>query len=134
MFDWKPEYAVGISEIDRQHQELFRMANEIYDRVLDVQNDTEMGAVMELLDALGAYAGDHFSLEESLLMRYDYPQLAEHQLEHEGFRAQLAEMLEGQLSQKQVITELIKFITQWIFKHICSADMAYAPYLKAQLH
>ena len=136
MFEWKPEYAVGIAEIDRQHQELFRMAEEIYDMALDVNGESHMQQVMDLLIALKQYANDHFDLEESLMGRYEYPGLEAHSREHEKFRTQLAEMsiIKENQSQKQVVTELIKFITQWIFRHICTEDAAYSPFLRARLH
>lgn len=136
MFEWKQEYAIGISEIDRQHQELFRMADEIYDMVLDISGDSQLQQVTDLMAALKQYAEDHFALEESLLVRYEYPELEAHKREHASFRAQVAELSQAKGSQTQqaVLTELIKFMTQWIFRHIRSADVDYAPYLKAKLH
>ncbi len=136
MFKWKPEYAVGIAEIDRQHQELFRMAEEIYDLVVDVDGDVQMNQVQDLLAALKQYADEHFDLEESLMVRYEYPDLEDHRLKHQEFRTQLAELsvMHESQSAKQMVTELIKFVTQWIFKHVCTEDIIYAPYLRAKLH
>lgn len=136
MFEWKAEYAVGISEIDRQHQELFRMGSEIYDLVLDVSGEAPPEQVFSLVEALKGYAEEHFALEESLMERYEYPDLEEHRKAHEGFRSHVAEISKGgeDQSRTQMVTELIKFITQWVFKHICTEDAAYAPYLKSRLH
>ncbi len=136
MFEWKPQYAVGITEIDRQHQELFRMAGEIYDMVLALDDAGQTEHILELLAGLKQYAGAHFVLEESLMDRYDYPDLEAHRQEHEKFRTDLAALSVDQESRspKQTVTELIKFITQWIFKHICTVDPGYAPLLRAQLH
>lgn len=136
MFEWKPEYAVGITEIDRQHQELFRMADEIYDMVVDVSEEEQMAEVFRLLAALKHYADEHFSLEESLMARYEYPGVEAHRQEHDKFRVQLETLSAEKESQtrQQMVTELIKFITQWIFQHIRTVDTAYAPLLRAQLH
>jgi len=136
MFEWKPQYAVGITEIDRQHQELFRMASEIYDMVLALDDAGQTEHILELLAGLKQYADAHFVLEESLMDRYDYPDLEAHRQEHEKFRTDLAALSVHQESRspKQTVTELIKFITQWIFKHICTVDPGYAPLLRAQLH
>lgn len=136
MFEWKPEYAVGITEIDRQHQELFRMADEIYEMVLETSGEDQMQQVMDLVAALKQYAEDHFTLEESLLERYDYSEIEAHRQEHEKFRVQLEvlSVTDESRTQKQMVTELMKFITQWIFQHIRTADVAYAPTLRAQLH
>lgn len=136
MFEWKQEYALGISEIDRQHQELFRMADEIYDMVLEVSGDFQTQRIADLMTALNQYAEDHFALEESLLVRYEYPELEAHKREHDSFRLQVAELSQAKESQiqREVLTELIKFMTQWIFRHIRLTDAEYAPYLKAKLH
>lgn len=136
MFEWKPQYAVGISEIDRQHQELFRMAGEIYDMVLLPGEADHTARILELLSGFRKYADAHFVLEESLMARYDYPDMETHRQEHESFRSQVAELSAYQEanSSRQTVTELIKFVTQWIFKHVCTVDPAYGPLLRAQLH
>ena len=43
---WTPEYAVGVEEIDRQHQELFSRINDLLEACQRGEGKQEVGKVL----------------------------------------------------------------------------------------
>ena len=85
MSDWRPEYSVGIAKIDDQHKSLFRLLGELSVAIIQInQND-----IKYILNTLENYMLYHFSSEEHLMDKYDYPDLEEHKNEHEEFKARV---------------------------------------------
>ncbi|MCK8060538.1 MULTISPECIES: bacteriohemerythrin [unclassified Fusibacter] len=126
LFNWKPEYATTITEIDVQHMELVRLGRQI-EKLLFSGAEDIYDELVELIDSLKAYTIYHFASEESLLERYAYPALDAHQVEHQKFIDELNEidLSELDINQKAYAMDLIKFISKWIFSHILGADSDY---------
>src|SRR4051794_26408741 len=79
MFEWKPEYSVGINSIDGQHQNLFVLARDLHTAMSSGQGKLAVGRI---LDRLVHYTATHFAHEERLMEQCQYPGLANHQMEH----------------------------------------------------
>ena len=65
MIAWDKKYSTGIGVIDEQHQELFKMANELAD---SIKNNTEIDRPY-LIARLEVYSLYHFTSEEHLMLR-----------------------------------------------------------------
>ena len=85
---WTSTLAVGVPELDSQHQELFRRIDRLLDAVLR-QDRSEAG---RLLEFLGGYVRDHFAAEERLMAEVSYPDAERHVREHRDFARRLAEL------------------------------------------
>lgn len=61
---WSSEFALGVDEIDQQHQALVGMINALD---ASTRDDSSSDTVRQLLRDLNDYVRDHFAFEERLM-------------------------------------------------------------------
>ncbi|HWI81989.1 bacteriohemerythrin [Ramlibacter sp.] len=127
LFVWDAKYTLNIAEIDAQHQRLFALFNELYDAMQQGRGNDIVGQVLaDVVD----YTGYHFATEERLLRQYGYPEAASHHVEHASLSEQangLRKKLDG--SQGEVALATLKFLCDWLNRHILGSDKKFAPFL-----
>jgi len=130
-FLWEPEYAIGHVEIDRQHQKIIAILNQLYDllgRQPAPPSETE-----QLFDRLADYVSTHFAYEEELLLGVGYPadDLAEHKQTHNRLLAKVQRIAAAQRDgDATALAELLPFLYgNWLIEHICGTDRLYAGYV-----
>ncbi len=127
---WTPLLAVGVPEIDRQHQALFAAFAELVDAVLAGQ---AAGQVSRLLDFLARYVVEHFSAEERAMQASAYPGSAAHKAEHDAFVAEL-QALRDQLRRDgpndALAAALGGRVRSWLSFHIGGSDRAMGRHLQ----
>jgi hemerythrin-like metal-binding protein len=129
MFEWKPQFSVGIGSIDGQHQNLFAIARELYAAMSAGQGKLAVGRV---LDRLVQYTAIHFAHEERLMQQFQYPSFAKHQEEHRMLTRQvLAFQADYEAGRVAMSIQLLNFLKDWLEHHIQTEDSAYAPYVKS---
>ncbi|MBI5092471.1 MAG: hemerythrin family protein [Candidatus Hydrogenedentes bacterium] len=79
---WDEKYSVGISEIDRQHQRLIQMINDLHEALVAERGQQ---ALTEIVGRMLDYTIYHFAAEETLLKNNGYALYDAHQQEHAGF-------------------------------------------------
>lgn len=129
-FVWKAGFALGIDEIDHQHQMLLKYLNDcicyasVHDRTVDTHG---------IIDELKAYARLHFTAEESLLRKIGYPEADLHQQRHRLFEDQVAQMEKAVSNgEKYAVTSLVSFLKDWYMQHVLVEDKRYAEYMQAK--
>ena len=128
MFEWKPQYSVQIASIDGQHQNLFRLAEELYAAMASGQGKA---ALAKILDRLVQYTTVHFAHEERLMNQHNYPDRNAHVAEHRKLTQQVLAFQKDFESGKALMTvEVLHFLRDWLSHHIAQSDQKYAPYLK----
>ena len=128
MFDWKPEYSVGIKSIDGQHQNLFAIARELYTAMNGGQGKLVLGRI---LDRLVQYTSVHFAHEERLMQQCQYPGLVKHQQEHKILTKKVQDFhADFEAGRCAMSIQLLHFLKEWLAHHIQAEDTAYAPYVK----
>jgi diguanylate cyclase (GGDEF)-like protein/hemerythrin-like metal-binding protein/PAS domain S-box-containing protein len=73
---WKPRYACGQQTLDKEHRQLFQLANALLDQA--TARNVESSALNRAFDALLAHIVQHFTDEEEILRAHGYARLAEH--------------------------------------------------------
>jgi hemerythrin len=127
MFEWKPEYSLGVAALDAEHRKLFGMAEELHAAMMAGQ---ARPALAGLLEALLVYTGQHFADEERLMRLRDYPLRAAHKAEHDKLtRRAHAFREEFRAGRMAISVDLLSFLKDWLTKHIQGSDRQYAPYL-----
>ena len=76
---WCDEYNVNVEEIDIQHQKMFELVKNLHSSV-EARRDKKN--LRDLLVELVEYTRMHFTSEEQLMEKYDYPEREEHFKEH----------------------------------------------------
>lgn len=120
-------YAIGIPELDEQHQVLLECVTRLTDARDAQQREL---AVFFTLREFDHYARVHFAVEEALMRMFDYPGIDAHVREHAGF-VEHVESMQKLVLQRDVRDELFLFLQDWLAKHVRGEDRNYADYLLA---
>lgn len=125
---WKSVYNVGIDSIDKQHKQLFILANKVYDaqnlRIADKED-----YIKSLLKQSVALTISHFEYEEQLMKKYHYPGYAQHLKEHNDLRKRLQEEVSRISKTNRIDTfRLAQFIKDWMMHHVAISDNDYKIY------
>lgn len=122
-FVWKPEYAVGVPEIDRHHQDLFALVDRIERTGLGERD------LVGLIARLDEDMAKHFREEEAHMREIGYPDLARHAREHRGFLEWLDSVKRTYARSGEAPFALAEqvnaYMEQWFVNHILRSDMAY---------
>ncbi|TSC51938.1 MAG: hemerythrin [Parcubacteria group bacterium LiPW_41] len=125
--EWKPEYSVGIKLIDEQHQNFFRIVNNIFGLVEGKQesHDNLKKAIFDLSD----YALYHLTTEEEYFEKFDYPDSIHHKEIHDLFRKKMmvyVQAIQNDVhSDKNLVVEVVGFAGNWLADHILRMDKKY---------
>jgi hemerythrin len=127
LITWNDSYSVNIREIDRQHLKLVQIINDLNEAMLKGKaNDV----LAKLLRELVSYTKTHFSNEEGYLDRYGYPDIKAHKLQHSSFVEKISAFSDDfENGRMGVSIEIMKFLKDWLLKHIKGTDMRYVPFL-----
>ncbi len=124
---WAPQFAVGIDEIDRDHQRLISLLNQLHTAVTQGRADNLLN---QMLCDLNEYACKHFAYEEALMNRYKYPYFQEHLYRHDEFREELRELAAKDNNMKTMLSiELLEFLKEWVKDHILREDVKMSKYI-----
>jgi hemerythrin-like metal-binding protein len=127
-FRWLPEYAVGVPEIDREHQGLFALAERLHSAMRAGKGGEFLNPH---LDELIEYTRDHFAHEETLMKRIGYPYYEDHCRQHEELRTKVREMgnraAAGEIS---MTIEVMQFLLSWLRSHTTTSDRRIGTYMR----
>lgn len=123
---WSDEYAVGHPLIDSHHRELFKHFTTLISACRDRKGREEIGRFYTFLDE---YVHYHFSAEEALMADALYPDLANHQRQHQEFVERLRQwqtQFEKSGASFDLLVETNEALFAWLIQHIRMVDMKLA--------
>ncbi len=127
---WHSNYTVNVKEIDKQHQQLISIMNELHDGMKAGKGKEVLSRV---LDELIKYTAFHFKYEEMLFDKFSYPDTAVHKRQHADLVQQVLEYKENFDSGKKILTiEVMDFLKEWLTNHIVGADKNYSSFLNGK--
>ena len=129
MEKWSSKYSVKVPVIDNQHKEIFRLIEELTEAVK--QNiEIDKSYTIARLEVYSLY---HFTTEEHLMKKYNYPETEDHLKEHKKFRVEILRFknvfLESKDEEGKIAEKIIDYLEDWINSHILVTDKKYSPYL-----
>ncbi|MDR3115755.1 MAG: bacteriohemerythrin [Treponema sp.] len=128
---WEDRYSVGIPSIDEQHKELLVLTNKLYDACRDGEEKAR-AYFKEVIRGAVDYVQFHFTSEERIMERINFPELATHKVQHTSFVKQVLEEVKSFESGKSFVpNNFVRFLRDWILTHIALSDIKYAEYLQA---
>ena len=126
MITWNNNLSVNVIEIDMQHKKLVAMINDLND-AMKIGKGKE--AIGKILNDLIVYTATHFKTEERYFAKFGYPDTADHKKEHAAFVQKVNEFKDGFDTGKVTLTiEVMKFLSDWLFKHIMVIDKNYSKF------
>ena len=125
---WRSDYHVGNSQIDAEHQHLFKLINDFHEQC--ARGDVRRNLLL-VLNSLVSYSEEHFQHEEAMMLEAGYPRLARQQAMHENLYSTIYALNE-KLSREdaEVDTETAKFLKNWLVDHILVEDMDFGDFLR----
>lgn len=127
MLSWNEQMSVNVRELDEQHRKLVGMLKTLHEAMRHKQGKE---ALKKIFFGLVNYTASHFAAEERLMQQTGYPEYEEHRQIHEKMTAKvLALQQEFQQGKVGITLDVMKFLENWVEKHIMGTDKKYGPYL-----
>jgi hemerythrin len=126
---WSPRLAVGVVEIDEQHQELFRRVNTLLEAMAAARAKDELARIIAFLTD---YVTQHFGLEARLMEAHRYPGAAEHLGQHAHFVTEfkaLAAEQERLGPSGALAIKFNKLLCDWLRDHVATTDRKLGEFL-----
>lgn len=123
---WTTRLSLGIDTIDKEHQQLVRLINDLDAAIKSGRpNDT----VGQAIDKLSAYTVLHFGREERLFAQHAYPDAAAHKAQHAEFIAKVAAFKAALTAGKLGVSyQVMSFLEDWTQRHIMATDRKYVAF------
>ena len=126
---WSREYELGNDFVDSQHKRLFELVNNIGKSCLEGE---DINTLSKTLDFLLQYTVQHFSDEEALQIKYNFPEYEYHKKLHDEFEATIIEKVsefKDKGSTKDLIDTVNEIVIIWLVNHILKEDMKIGEYI-----
>lgn len=126
LIQWNDGLSVGVVEIDRQHQKLIGMINDLNDAMKQRKGKDVLS---KIINGLTIYTETHFRTEEQYFDQFGYSDANNHKKEHLHFTKKVTEFKDGFDKGKiGVAIEVVTFLSNWLQNHIKGVDKKYGPF------
>jgi hemerythrin len=127
LIKWDASFSVNVEMIDKQHQMLVQMVNDLNNAML---NGNEKETVGKLIDKLITYAAMHFAREEHYFDTFGYPETDMHKNQHDDFEKKVSAFEVDFKADRQILSQdIIQFLSNWLVEHIKGSDKKFGPFL-----
>ena len=128
LVEWEDRFVIGIPIVDKQHQRLVELTNDLYLACLQ-NTETANRRFMEALHEAVEYVRYHFSTEEKMMLLLEFPDYVTHKKEHESFILEiLAQTKKFTIKNHLVPNRFVHYLKEWILSHIALCDKAMADF------
>ena len=119
--EWQPNFSVGIEKIDKQHQHLISLINQL---AAAIANGHSRETLARVLDGLVDYARWHFLDEEKHIAEKLEPDLLHsHQAEHDQYLATVLSLQQDfETGAIDLDEQTLTFLFHWMGTHILGSD------------
>jgi hemerythrin len=123
---WNKTLETGVTKIDEQHKELFVQAEKLLDR-------SQQQRIPDTLDFLKNYVVRHFTDEEALQKRVNYPKAAQHHNLHVDFVGKFKKLYDEYKTNGEklsVVLAINSLVVNWLKDHIMVHDKEFCNFYK----
>lgn len=131
LFLWGRHYLTGVERVDRQHEEITVLLNELYDAHRDgVSKDRQIFLFDALIEAVAA----HFRTEESYMRELGYEERDFHEREHDALASKVMSLREEFGEGRVVSIEGgLEFVKEWLRDHMMTSDRRMGRFLAQRM-
>lgn len=127
LIPWDASFSVNVALIDKQHQMLFQIVNELNNAML---NGNEKETIGKLINKLIMYAAMHFAREEHYFDTLGYPETDMHKGQHNDFEKKVSAFEADFKADRQSLSQdIMHFLSNWLVEHIKVSDKKYSTFL-----
>lgn len=130
--EWTEDLAVGVGNIDEQHQELFRRFNRLLEACSSGCGKEEIGSTLLFLND---YVRTHFREEEKLQIAHAYPEYTAHHEQHKIFMNKLEKFKKEMMAGGATLSLTIatnSLLIDWLVNHIANMDKKIGTFIRQQ--
>ncbi len=122
--EFTEEYLTGITLVDNEHKELFRIIDKANQQLKSYNTATSYDKILDILDELKTYTIYHFGDEEEYMESIRYDGLAAQKRAHEAFIEKLENIDRDEIERnpQEYLQKLLEFLIGWLINHILSTD------------
>ena len=130
LIKWSKNYLMGVDKLDEEHKELFRISDQIYNKVMERGDDAKYRLFLmnETLEYMLRYFKRHAKSEEIYMREIGYAGYEFHKMLHDELYNMLlkkkADIVKRNECSKKEIAELVGDGIGWLLEHIITEDMA----------
>ncbi|MBY0430594.1 MAG: bacteriohemerythrin [Rhodospirillales bacterium] len=127
---WAQDFETGIPVIDNDHHIIVDLINKVFDIIA---GRADRHGLVEVVDKLMLYIWEHFEREEDLMRQAGYPDLSDHQANHEALMQRVETLGRNFLQDSSNIDPdtLVTLLSDWLVNHILNYDQAFVPCVMA---
>lgn len=129
-YKWSGDLLTGNKQIDTEHKELLNAINNLLDACSVGKGRTEVESTVKFLTS---YTKTHFSHEEALQRKYNYPDYNNHKKEHTQFIETIEDIQRKLLSNGPsviLVGEVNSKVASWVIRHIKKEDVKVAKHIR----
>jgi hemerythrin len=127
-FKWSKAHAVFLPEVDAEHRNLFRMAEELQQAL---RTGAEVARVLDLVRPLAVAIEEHFAHEERIMRAASCPDAAWHKGQHDTARKRLADAVADlEAGGRDEVDEFVDFLGKWFRDHMSLSDRMMAAHVR----
>jgi hemerythrin len=93
LIEWKDEFAIGIPDVDYEHQQLITLINDLHDD-MKKEGGASRERVVACLGEIYTWIAAHFALEERIMRDMRYDQLAAHKADHDALLEDIRDIMD----------------------------------------
>jgi methyl-accepting chemotaxis protein/hemerythrin len=124
LINWSKSYSVGVSQMDKEHQRLIDIINNMYSAMRSGRSGDVIGSI---LDELIDYTKTHFAHEEKLMLEAGYTGFDVQKHAHVALVNQIIEIQNKYRAGTALGQEVMSFLKNWLINHIQGLDKKYGP-------
>jgi len=127
--EWSKDLETGNELVDNQHKGLFNLLNDLSTSIYEKKSKK---VLKESIEKLTLYVVEHFSAEESFMLKEKYPAFAEHKKIHEDLFIETATIIEAyrNTDDHRMAIPIVVFLTKWITNHIQKEDKKFFDWVR----
>ncbi|MGN1091299.1 MAG: bacteriohemerythrin [Alphaproteobacteria bacterium] len=128
---WRDSMNLNYPPLDDEHKAFLNVVNQAY--MASQVDDFEM--MDRVFEKCYDYARNHFSHEEDIMERIQFPDIENHMKSHQVFIHNVSEMRQqyevapSMEDKRRVSIKLANFLNVWLLGHILSKDKVLKPFL-----
>jgi hemerythrin len=127
--EWDDNYSIGIPLVDHQHKRLIDVTNKLFMGCLRGDEEARRFFLKTIREGVD-YIKYHFTTEEKIMERINYPNLVFHRGQHQDFARELISELQSfQAGKRFVPNTMVRYLKDWILTHIAVSDTQIGSYL-----
>ena len=126
---WENRLSINIPLIDTQHKLLIAMTNKLHEACRG-SDEPAKEQFRKTASEVTAYVNYHFSTEEQIMLKTEYPGMAIHKRHHAEFMHQVLDIISTlETGKKYDPHQFVRFLRDWILSHVSFMDSKMGQYI-----